>query len=65
MPRHIANTVVPRNQVAQSPLLKKGGVHEKSKTSKRRDAKVIVEAELEYWREAVGFEQQMAVWSRD
>lgn len=59
MPGQIANTIVPRNQVAQSPLMKKGGVHEKSATSKRRESKAIVEAELEDWREAVEFEREV------
>ena len=61
MPRKIANTVVPRNRVAPSPLMKKGGVHEKSATSKRRAAKSIVDAELEDWREALAFERELEV----
>ena len=30
----------PRNPVARSPLLRKGGVHEKSRGAKRREARM-------------------------
>ena len=32
----------PRNPVARSPLLRKGGVHEKSTGAKRRHMKMVV-----------------------
>jgi len=59
MPRVVKGTTVPRNPVALSPLMRKGGVHEKSATTKRREAKAAVESELEDWREAVEFEREM------
>ena len=52
-------TVRPRNPVARSPLLRKGGVHEKTKTVKRRDTKQKIEAELESWRGDVDFERSL------
>lgn len=39
--RHAARTVPkPRNPVARSPLLRKGGAHGKTTAAKRRQAKV-------------------------
>jgi hypothetical protein len=32
--------ITPRNPVARSPLLRKGGVHDKTHAAKRRHAKV-------------------------
>lgn len=59
MSRIVRGTIVPRNPVAQSPLMRRGGVHEKNATSKRQEVKAAVEAELEDWREAVEFEREM------
>lgn len=36
----------PRNPVARSPLMRKGGVHEKSVGAKRRHAKMALRKEL-------------------
>jgi len=41
----------PRNPVALSPLLRKGGVHERSKTGVRAEAKQELQDELEFWQE--------------
>lgn len=41
----------PRNPVARSPLMKKGGVHEKSRTAKRQREKDAVQSELDEWEE--------------
>ena len=49
----------PRNPVARSPLMRKGGVHEKTKTVERRATKGSVEAELENWRDDVAFEESV------
>ena len=54
-----ARVVVPRNPVARSPLLRKGGVHEQSATTKRREASDALSAELEDWREDLAFEQSI------
>lgn len=42
-----------RNYVAMSPLLRKGGVHECSKSSARADAKHNLQDEIANWREAL------------
>lgn len=52
-------TKAPRNPVARSPLMRKGGVHEKTATVKRRQVKTQIDAELEDWREAVEFEENL------
>ena len=59
MPIKKAGTLVPRNPVARSPLMKKGGVHEKSKTAKRRQSRQTVNDQLEHWREEVEFERSL------
>ena len=51
--------IKPRNAAARSPLMKKGGVHEKTKTSKRRASKESVKGDLEDWREDVKFERSV------
>ena len=52
-------TIVPRNPVARSPLLRKGGVHEKSKTAKRRQTSQALKVQLEDWREELEFERDL------
>jgi hypothetical protein len=54
-------TKAPRNPVSRSPLMRKGGVHEKSTTSKRRQIKDQIDSELEGWREAVEFEENVKI----
>jgi len=44
----------PRNPVARSPIMKKGGVHQKSRTSERRQKKGAVQHELDEWKENKG-----------
>ena len=51
MPRRIGNTIVPRNRVAQSPLLRRGGAHQQSRTSERRHSRAQTLEEAENWRE--------------
>ena len=41
----------PRNPVARSPLLGKGGVHEKSTGAKRRQARMALQRQLRESRE--------------
>jgi hypothetical protein len=41
--KHPPPLPVPRNPVARSPLLRKGGVHEKSTGAKRRAARMDVQ----------------------
>jgi len=41
----------PRNPVARSPLMKKGGVHEKSRSAERQREKDAVQSELDEWEE--------------
>ena len=52
-------TIVPRNPVARSPLLRKGGVHQKSKTAKRRQTSQALKVQLEDWREELEFERSL------
>jgi len=41
----------PRNPVARSPIMKKGGVHEKSRSSERRQEDRAIEDGLDAWAE--------------
>lgn len=41
----------PRNPVARSPIMKKGGVHQKSRSSERRQENRAIEVELDTWAE--------------
>ena len=59
MPITFKNIVVPRNPVARSPLLRKGGVHEKTATAKRQQCREAVRGQLENWREDVAFEDEV------
>ena len=43
----------PRNRVAMPPLLRKGGVHERSKSGLRAEAKQQLQEELGDWQEAL------------
>lgn len=43
----------PRNYVAMSPLLRKGGVHERSKSGARADKKHEMQDAISNWREAL------------
>lgn len=52
-------TIVPRNPVVRSPLMRKGGVHEKSKTAKRRQNSQALKSQLEDWREELEFERSL------
>lgn len=40
-----------RNTVAMSPLLRKGGVHQRSKTGARAEIKHEIQAEITDWQE--------------
>lgn len=59
MPTKPKGTLVPRNPVARSPLLRKGGAHEKSKTSQRRQQRAAIQTQLEDWREDLEFERSL------
>lgn len=64
MPRRVIGTsgtitIVPRNPVARSPLLQKGGAHQTTKTSDRRNARQALEGQLEDWREDLEFERSL------
>lgn len=52
-------TTVPRNPVARSPLLRKGGAHQETKTSQRRNARHVLDGQLEGWREDLEFERSL------
>ena len=41
----------PRNPVARSPIMKKGGVHQKSRSSERRQKNEVIDDELQEWKE--------------
>jgi len=59
MPTNKSGTRVPRNPVALSPLLRKGGVHEKSKTAKRQQNRQALSEQLDNWREELEFEREL------
>lgn len=66
MPRRITTTaglqgttLVPRNPVARSPLLRKGGAHQQTKTNQRRNASQALEGQLEDWRDDLEFERSL------
>jgi len=59
MPRVSNGIMVPRNTVAQSLLMRKGGVHEKSATAKRQQVRYALANELDDWREALEFERSL------
>jgi hypothetical protein len=59
MSNMLKNTVVPRNPVARSPLLRKGGVHEKTATAKRQQCRDAIRGQLDNWREDVAFEAEV------
>ena len=64
MPRRVIGTsgiitAVPRNPVARSPLLRKGGAHQETKTNQRRNARQALEGQLEDWREELEFERSL------
>jgi hypothetical protein len=42
-----------RNPVARSPLLKKGGVHEKSKTGQRVNNRLHTQSAIDEWLEQI------------
>ncbi len=54
-----SGTIVPRNPVVRSPLMRKGGAHEKSKTAKRRQNSQALKSQLEDWREELEFERSL------
>jgi len=59
MSKKIGTTLVPRNPVARSPLLKRGGAHTQSKTSARRQVRQTIESQLEDWRDDLEFERSL------
>ena len=52
-------TIAPRNPVARSPLLRKGGAHERSKTSLRQQSRGALRTQLDDWREELEFERSL------
>ena len=59
MPRRIGSTLVPRNPVARTLATRRGGAHEKTKTSERRNVRNSVNNQLENWREDLEFEREL------
>jgi len=55
----ILPNIKPRNPVMRSPLLRRGGVHQTSKTSLRQGARQALEAQLDDWREDLEFERSL------
>jgi len=55
----ILPSLKPRNPVARSPLLRRGGAHQTSKTSLRRDARQALDTQLDDWREDLEFERSL------
>ena len=59
MPKKIGTTFVPRNPIARSPLLKKGGAHQTTKTTDRRNTRQVVKSQLDDWRDDLQFERSL------
>jgi len=59
MSKKVGTTLVPRNPVARSPLLRRGGAHSQSKTSARRQVRDNIESQLDNWREDLEFERSL------
>lgn len=59
MPKKIGTTIVPRNPVARSPLLKKGGAHQSIKMTDRRNSRQAVKSQLDDWRNDLQFERSL------
>ena len=54
------------NPVAQNPLLRKGGPHQKSRSAKRRGQRQALATELEEWREELEYDDNgSAPWGAD
>lgn len=55
----MSHVLKPRNPVARSPLLRKGGVHEKNATAKRQQSRVMLNQQLEDWQDDLAFEREL------
>lgn len=55
MPEHRRRV---RNPVARSPLLRKGGPHQRSRSSERREQRLELEAALDSWWDEEDIESQ-------
>lgn len=55
----MSTAIKPRNPVAQSPLLRKGGVHEKSVSAKRQQTRTGLNRQLDDWQDELAFEREM------
>ena len=53
------NSLKPRNKVAMSPLLRKGGVHGPSDQTIRRKTKQSTKLLLSDWEEELAFEREI------
>ncbi len=51
MPRRIQNTNVPRNPVARSPLMRRGGVHQRNRTSERQNSRAQLRDLIDGWQD--------------
>jgi hypothetical protein len=57
MPENRRGRLIRGNPVAQNPLLRKGGVHQKSRSAERRgDRKVVEDGVGEWWEDMEGVE---------
>ena len=59
MPRRIGSTLVPRNPVARTLATRRGGAHQASKASERRNVRSNLDNQLETWREDLEFEREL------
>lgn len=55
----MSQTLKPRNPVARSLLLRKGGVHQKSATAKRQHVRTGLNRQLDDWEDDLAFEREM------
>lgn len=61
MPRRVGNTIVPRNPVARSASMRRGGVHARGRTAERMGSRARVRELTEDWREELEFEREVRV----
>ena len=55
----MSDRIKPRNPVARSPLLRKGGVHEIAKSGDRQSNRISLSIALEDWEDDLAFEREM------
>ena len=53
------NDIKPRNPIAHSPLMRKGGVHQKSQSALRKQKRQQLNMQLEDWEDDLDFQRKL------